>query len=161
MAQCSGSTKKGNQCKRDARGESAFGDQGWFRTGDQAVVEDGAYRILGRSSVYILNTGGEKISALEIEEVLRSCPGVVDCAVVGVPDADWGDRVCAAVVSDSEHPLEVHALRRFARDRLAPYKVPKEVLLVDDLPRNAMGKGGLTLPPVNRSSSWPERYRQW
>jgi malonyl-CoA/methylmalonyl-CoA synthetase len=104
------------------------------------VVEHGAYRILGRSSVDILKTGGEKISALEIEDVLRSYPGVVDCAVVGVPDADWGDRVCAAVVCDSAHPLEADALRRFARDRLAPYKVPKEVLLVDDLPRNAMGK---------------------
>ncbi len=126
------------QCENETR--AAFGDSGWFSTGDQAVVEDGAYRILGRSSVDILKTGGEKISALEIEEVLRSYPGVVDCAVVGVPDADWGDRVCAAVVYDAAHPLEADALREFARDRLAPYKVPKEVLLVDDLPRNAMGK---------------------
>ena len=126
--------------QREDETRAAFGDLGWFSTGDHAVVEDGAYRILGRSSVDILKTGGEKISALEIEDVLRSYPGVVDCAVVGVPDADWGDRVCAAVVCDPAHPLEAEALRGFARDRLAPYKVPKEVLLVDDLPRNAMGK---------------------
>ena len=126
--------------QREDETRAAFGDRGWFSTGDQAVVEQGAYRILGRSSVDILKTGGEKISALEIEDVLRSYPGVVDCAVVGVSDADWGDRVCAAVVCDSAHPLEADALRQFARDRLAPYKVPKEVLLVDDLPRNAMGK---------------------
>jgi len=132
--------------RREQETRAAFSDQGWFNTGDQAVVEDGSYRILGRSSVDILKTGGEKISALEIEDVLRSCAGVLDCAVVGVPDADWGDRVCAAVVCEPAHTLDVSALRSFARDRLAPYKVPKEILLVDALPRNAMGK--VTKPTV-------------
>ena len=116
------------------------------RSGDQAVVEEGAYRILGRRSVDILKTGGEKISALEIEDVLRSHPAVKDCAVVGVPDVVWGDRVCAAVVTDPDASLVDDELRGFAKDRLAPYKVPKEFLLVDDLPRNAMGK--VTKPAV-------------
>ena len=75
----------------------AFVD-GWFRTGDVAVREPDGYRLLGRSSVDILKTGGEKVSALEIEEVYRTHPDVVDCAVVGIPDDEWGDRVCAAVV---------------------------------------------------------------
>lgn len=124
----------------------AFTEDGWFRTGDRAVVEDGAYRILGRSSVDILKTGGEKVSALEIEDVIRSFDGVVDCAVVGVPDPAWGERVCAAVVCAEGARVEPEALIRFAKTRLAPYKVPKDVLLVADLPRNAMGK--VTKPAV-------------
>ena len=124
---------------------AAFDSEGWFRTGDQAVVDGGAYRILGRRSVDILKSGGEKISALEIEDVLRSHPGVRDCAVVGVPDPAWGDRVCAAVVA-AEPTVTAEELRGFAKERLAPYKVPKDFLLVDDLPRNAMGK--VTKPAV-------------
>jgi malonyl-CoA/methylmalonyl-CoA synthetase len=136
--------------RRDATAE-AFTEDGWFRTGDRAQVEAGAFRILGRSSVDILKTGGEKVSALEIEDVLRSHPAVRDCAVVGVPDEDWGDRVCAAVVlqatSDaSDPPPDPQGLRAFLKERLAPYKVPKDVLLLDDLPRNAMGK--VTKPAV-------------
>jgi len=125
---------------------AAFDPEGWFRTGDQAVVEEGAYRILGRRSVDILKSGGEKISALEIEDVLRSHPGVRDCAVVGVPDPAWGDRVCAAVVAAAP-TLTAEELRGFAKERLAPYKVPKDFLLVEDLPRNAMGK--VTKPAVS------------
>jgi len=124
---------------------AAFDPEGWFRTGDQAVVEEGAYRILGRRSVDILKSGGEKISALEIEDVLRSHPSVRDCAVVGVPDPAWGDRVCAAVVAGAP-TLTAEELRGFAKERLAPYKVPKDFLLVEDLPRNAMGK--VTKPAV-------------
>lgn len=124
----------------------SFTADGWFRTGDQAVVEDGAYRILGRSSVDILKTGGEKISALEIEDVLRSHPAVLDCAVVGVPDLVWGDRVCAAVVPRAERTAFAEELRAFAREHLAPYKVPKEITIVADLPRNPMGK--VTKPSV-------------
>jgi malonyl-CoA/methylmalonyl-CoA synthetase len=119
----------------------AFTEEGWFRTGDRAVEEDGAFRILGRMSVDILKTGGEKVSALEIEDALRNHPGVRDVAVVGVPDPDWGERVCGAVVpSRPEAPPDPEDLRRFVKERLAPYKVPKEIRLLEDLPRNAMGK---------------------
>ena len=125
---------------RPAETAEAFTADGWFRTGDQAVFERGAYRILGRASVDILKTGGEKISALEIEEALRGHPDVVDCAVVGVPDPEWGERVCAAIVTRPGAAVTPEELRAFAKKRLAPYKVPKELLLVDDLPHNAMGK---------------------
>ncbi len=124
----------------------AFTEDGWFRTGDLAVVEHGSHRILGRSSVDILKTGGEKISALEIEDVIRSVPGVADCAVVGVPDPEWGERVCAAVVLSGSPRVSERGIREFARSRLAPYKIPKEIVLVRDLPRNAMGK--VTKPAV-------------
>ncbi|NNL29616.1 MAG: AMP-binding protein, partial [Gemmatimonadetes bacterium] len=132
--------------RRPRETAEAFTDDGWFRTGDRAVVEDGAYRILGRSSVDILKTGGEKVSALEIEDVLRSFEGVADCAVVGVSDPAWGDRVCAALVPRRGTDFDVDSLRAFAKDRLAPYKVPKDFLVVADLPRNAMGK--VTKPAV-------------
>jgi malonyl-CoA/methylmalonyl-CoA synthetase len=113
----------------------------WFRTGDVAArVEDGSVRLLGRRSVDILKTGGEKVSALEIEEALREHPEVAEIAVVGLPDAQWGDRVVAAVVARPDSTLTGEALRTWAKGRLAPYKVPREVRLVPELPRNAMGK---------------------
>jgi malonyl-CoA/methylmalonyl-CoA synthetase len=117
----------------------AFRD-GWFRTGDVAVVEDGRYRILGRKSVDIIKTGGYKVSALEIEEILREHPDVAECAVVGVADEEWGERVCAAVVARPGCTLDSGALTEWARDRLATYKVPSRVAVVAGLPRNAMGK---------------------
>src|SRR5690606_10945061 len=73
--------------------------EGWFRTGDLSVVEDGRHRILGRLSVDIVKTGGEKVSALEVEEVLREHPAIADCAAVGLPDPEWGERLAAAAVA--------------------------------------------------------------
>ncbi|MGE0160285.1 MAG: acyl-CoA synthetase [Gemmatimonadales bacterium] len=135
-----GATVFGGYWGRPADTAGAFTADGWFRTGDLAVVADGAYRILGRSSVDILKSGGEKISALEIEDVLRSHAGIADCAVVGVADPRWGERVCAAVVPRPATEVSEAELRTFVKSRLAPYKVPKHFLLVSDLPRNAMGK---------------------
>ena len=113
---------------------------GWFRTGDVAVVEDGAYRMLGRASVDIIKTGGYKISALEVEEVLRTHPAIAECAVVGVDDAEWGERVCAAVELAPGSSLTLPDLRAWAKERLAPYKVPRALSVVQALPRNALGK---------------------
>jgi malonyl-CoA/methylmalonyl-CoA synthetase len=113
---------------------------GWFRTGDVAVVENGYYRILGRRSVDIIKTGGYKVSALEIEEVLRTHPLIGECAVVGVADEQWGERVCAAVETPEESGLTLQALQEWAREHLAPYKLPRDIRRVDSLPRNAMGK---------------------
>jgi len=112
---------------------------GWFLTGDVAVRERGAFRILGRASVDILKSGGYKLSALEIEDALRLHPAVRDVAVVGLPDEEWGERVAAAVVAEGEAP-SLAALRDWARNHLAPYKIPTRLLVVPDLPRNAMGK---------------------
>lgn len=113
---------------------------GWFRTGDVAVLENASYRILGRRSVDIIKTGGFKVSALEIEETLREHPDVAECAVVGVADPEWGERVCAAVVARPSCAIVADALRDWARERLASYKVPSRVVVVAELPRNAMGK---------------------
>ena len=122
---------------------AAFAD-GWFLTGDEAVLEDGYYRLLGRRSVDILKSGGYKISAVEIEELLRSHPAVRDCAVVGIPDEEWGERIAAAVVPEPAAPPRSDSLPErldpWVRERLARYKVPRAWLCVADLPRNAMGK---------------------
>jgi malonyl-CoA/methylmalonyl-CoA synthetase len=117
----------------------AFRD-GWFRTGDVAVLEDGAYRLLGRTSTDIIKTGGYKVSALEIEDAVREHPAVADCAVVGAPDEEWGQRVRAFVELRPDAALTLEELRACLRERLAPYKLPRDLRVVDALPRNAMGK---------------------
>ena len=118
---------------------NAFRD-GWFRTGDTAVVENGVYRILGRTNIDILKTGGHKVSALEIEEALREHPAVAECAVVGVPDPEWGERVAAAVVLNDGSALDLPSLRAWAKELLAAHKLPSRLLVLEMLPRNAMGK---------------------
>ena len=122
----------------DATAES-FVD-GWFRTGDVVVRDDGGYRLLGRSSVDIIKTGGEKVSALEIEEVYRTHPGIADCAVVGLEDLEWGQRVALAVVAAPGATLDGDGLRTWGKALLAAAKVPSRFVFVDDLPRNTLGK---------------------
>ena len=140
--------------KPEATGEAFRG--GWFRTGDLAVVEDGRYRILGRMSTDILKTGGHKVSALEIEETLREHPAIAECAVVGIPDPEWGERIAAAVVLHEGAELEVEGLRSWAKQRLATYKIPTRLQVVNALPRNAMGK--VTKPAVAELfKTMPER----
>jgi len=139
--------------RRQQETEKAFLD-GWFLTGDSAVVEDGYYRILGRNSVDIIKTGGYKVSALEIEETLRTHPDIKECAVVGIADNVWGERVATAVVLKGDHVMSLSELREWAKSRIASYKVPKELLLVEDLPRNAMGK--VTKPDVKTLFSGSE-----
>jgi malonyl-CoA/methylmalonyl-CoA synthetase len=126
----------------DATAE-AFID-GWFRTGDVAVHEPEGYRMLGRLSVDIIKSGGEKVSALEVEEVFRTHPEVADCAVVGIDDSEWGERVCIAIVSNPGAEGDAAALREWGKQRLAPAKVPARYAFVDTLPRNTLGK---TLKP--------------
>jgi malonyl-CoA/methylmalonyl-CoA synthetase len=119
------------------------GGDRWFKTGDTVSFDaDGYLRILGRTSVDILKSGGYKISALEIEEALREHPAVAEAAVVGVPDPAWGDRIVACVVAREgcDAQCTEDAIRAFAKERIAPYKVPKQVVRMEDLPRNALGK---------------------
>jgi malonyl-CoA/methylmalonyl-CoA synthetase len=113
---------------------------GWFRTGDTALIEDGNYRILGRTSIDILKTGGHKVSTLEIEETLRQHNAIAECAVVGVPDPEWGERIAAAVVLNSNTDLDLQSLRTWARELIAAHKLPTRLLVLEALPRNAMGK---------------------
>ena len=99
-------------------------------------------------SIDIIKSGGYKLSALEIEAVLLDHPAVAECAVVGLPDATWGEAVAAAVVPRAGGTLDEEELRRFCRERLSPYKMPRRWLAVASLPRNHMGK--VTKPAVVR-----------
>jgi fatty-acyl-CoA synthase len=113
--------------------------RGWHRTGDLAVVDDEGYvTLVGRSKeLYI--SGGENVYPAEVERVLEEHPDVAEAAVVGVPDPEWGERGRAYVVP-ARGPLDTDALLAWARERLAGYKLPKEVIVVDELPRTASGK---------------------
>lgn len=117
--------------------DDAFVD-GWMDTGDVVVKEEKGYRMVGRASTDIINTGGYKVSAVEIEDVVRECPGVDDCSVVGIPHHALEEYILAAVVSKkSEIARQV---LEFTKDRLPRYKVPRRVEVVDDFPRNVLGK---------------------
>ena len=117
-----------------------FESDGWFRTGDMAVLEQGYYRIMGRLSVDIIKSGGYKLSALEIEAALLEHPLISECAVVGMPDDTWGEAVSAVVVLQANTTLTLPALRDWCKSRLSVYKVPQRLAVVTSLPRNAMGK---------------------
>ncbi|MEZ5178979.1 MAG: AMP-binding protein [Acidimicrobiales bacterium] len=122
----------------DANAE-AFVD-GWFASGDVGSFDgDGYLRIVGRRKELIIS-GGYNVYPREVEDVLRSHPAVVDAAVVGVADPRWGEAVVAFVEGDGAGAQEVAAVLAHAAERLAPYKRPKRLHLVDALPRNALGK---------------------
>ena len=113
---------------------------GWFCTGDVAVLEDHYYRIMGRSSVDIIKTGGYKLSALEIEGVLLTHDDIAEVAVIGVADDTWGEAVTAFIAVKAGTTLEYEALKEWCDGKMSSYKIPKSLVLIDALPRNAMGK---------------------
>ena len=114
--------------------------EGWFCTGDIGVLEAGYYRIMGRSSIDIIKSGGYKLSALEIENKLLDHPAIAEVAVLGIEDRTWGEAVAAVVVLKSGGELTLAALKDWCDGKLSAYKIPKKLLLQDSLPRNAMGK---------------------
>ena len=124
----------------EATAES-FDADGWFRTGDLGEHDaDGYLRITGRARELIIS-GGFNVYPREVEEVLASHPGVAEVAVLGLPDADFGEQVVAVVVPSAGAPApEVQALVDWCKDRLASFKKPRRVVFVDTLPRNALGK---------------------
>lgn len=125
----------------DATAE-AFTPDGFFRTGDVATRDDdGYFRIVGRKSVDVIKSGGFKLSAREIEEVLEAHADVAEAAVIGTPDPEWGEAICAAVVlRETANAAVVQDLTGWVGERLAAYKRPRRVVAVPALPRNALGK---------------------
>tara|TARA_A100001011_G_scaffold277723_1_gene287449 strand:- start:1831 stop:3327 length:1497 start_codon:yes stop_codon:yes gene_type:complete len=118
---------------------AAFTPDGWFKTGDIAVFENGAYRILGRNSVDIIKSGGYKISALEIEEILRTHSDIKECGVVGIPDEEWGEIIGASLVLKVAS-IDFEKIKTWLKKHLPAYKIPKRFIIQEDLPRNIMGK---------------------
>ncbi|MGQ0624463.1 MAG: acyl-CoA synthetase [Sporichthyaceae bacterium] len=117
---------------------ACFTEDRWFRTGDVAAIDDGGWhRILGRSSVDLIKSGGYRIGAGEIEVALLAHPAVHEAAVVGEPDDDLGQRIVAYVVADDVRADELMA---FVAEGLAAHKRPRRIEFRDELPRNALGK---------------------
>ncbi|XP_067127571.1 malonate--CoA ligase ACSF3, mitochondrial-like [Centruroides vittatus] len=120
--------------------KKTFTSDGWFKTGDTSVYKDGAYRILGRTSVDIIKSGGYKISALDIESHLLTHPNIKECAVLGLPDITWGEKVAAVLVTENGEEINTYDLKEWCKDKLPTYLIPSEVRCVPEIQRNAMGK---------------------
>ena len=118
----------------------AFTADGYFRTGDVGLLlMNGYLRLVGRAKDLVI-TGGLNVYPKEVEEKIDALPGVVESAVIGVPDADFGEAVTAVVVGADGHGLTESGVITSLKGEIASFKVPKRVYFVDDLPRNAMGK---------------------
>jgi malonyl-CoA/methylmalonyl-CoA synthetase len=123
----------------DATAE-AFNADGWFKTGDLGwCSEDGYYTITGRARELIIS-GGYNVYPREVEDVLAAHPAIAEVAVVGMPDPDLGEQVAAVVVPKEGHTPSAADIIAFCREQLASYKKPRQVVFVDALPRNALGK---------------------
>jgi malonyl-CoA/methylmalonyl-CoA synthetase len=123
-----------------------FTKDGWFKTGDTAQFEptnlqNGSFKILGRTSVDIIKSGGYKIGALDIERVLLEHSNIKDVAICGVEDLKYGQKVAAVIVLDDKNTnLELNDLRDWAKNKMPHYSMPTIMKIMDELPRNAMGK---------------------
>ena len=126
--------------RRPELAATEFTSDGWFRTGDLGCFDaEGYLCLVGRAKDLVIS-GGLNVYPKEVEDVVDAIDGVLESAVIGVPDADFGEVVVAVVVADPGVALAAEAVRTAARQRLASYKVPKRVEIVDALPRNTMGK---------------------
>ncbi|MGH3414264.1 MAG: acyl-CoA synthetase [Marmoricola sp.] len=134
-----GATMFSGYLDRPEANRTAWTDDGWFRTGDVAVIgPDGAHRIVGRESTDLIKSGGYRVGAGEVESVLLGHPAVTACAVVGEPHDDLGQRIVAYVVPGE--PVAAEELTAYVAEQLSFHKRPREVRFVTDLPRNEMGK---------------------
>jgi long-chain acyl-CoA synthetase len=113
---------------------------GWLHTGDLGRLDERGYLTLVDRSKDLIISGGSNIYPREVEEVLLLHPAIKEVAVVGVPDADWGESVVAAVVKKEGHIPDVQELDLFCLEHIARFKRPKRYVFVDELPKNATGK---------------------
>ena len=122
---------------------------GWFKSGDVAILEKGYFKILGRDSVDIIKSGSHKISALEIENTLLKHPSIKECAVVGIEDKKWGEIVAVSITIGEKEDLSLEDLQIWSSDFLSDYKIPRKMNIVSKLPINTMGK--INKPEVKKS----------
>ena len=125
---------------KDERATAEAFRGGWYHTGDLGVMHPDGYIQLKDRAKDIIISGGENISSIEVEQALYSHPGVLDVAVIGVPDEKWGERPVAYVVRSSASGVTEEELRAHAAERLARFKVPDSIRFPEALPRTATGK---------------------
>jgi acyl-CoA synthetase (AMP-forming)/AMP-acid ligase II len=124
----------------NADANTAAFQHGWFHSGDVGYLDEEGVLWFTDRLKDIVKTGGENVSSVEVERVLLAYAGIADCAVVGLPDERWGEAVTAFVVSSGGAAMDVDALRAHAKERLAGYKMPKQFIFVDALPKTSTGK---------------------
>ena len=125
---------------QDPVASAEAGRHGWHHTGDIGYLDDSSYLYIVDRAKDMIITGGFNVYSAEVEQVLMAHPGVLDCAVVGLPDDKWGERVTAVVQAHPGHQVPGDDLRAFARERLGGVKAPKQVEVWPDLPRSRVGK---------------------
>jgi long-chain acyl-CoA synthetase len=119
---------------------AAFWEGEWLRSGDIGVFDDSGYLYIVDRLKDMVITGGENVYPREVEEVLYQHPAVEECAVIGLPDPQWGERVVAFIVLRSGKTVDREELKSFLKTRLSPFKVPKEYIVVPELPKSPAGK---------------------
>lgn len=119
---------------------SEFIEVDWFKTGDTALYDRGVFKIDGRTSVDIIKSGGYKISALDVENCLIEHADIKDCAVIGLPDEKWGQKIVSLVVVAKGKKLNQSDIDTWASAKLPKYSIPKQIIEMDEIPRNPMGK---------------------
>jgi fatty-acyl-CoA synthase len=119
---------------------AAIDDEGWFHTGDVGYLDEDGFLFIADRLKDMVISGGENVYPAEVESVLYEHPAVAEIAVIGVPDAQWGEAVVAVAALREGAVLDLEALRSFADDRLARYKLPRRLEVVTALPRNPAGK---------------------
>jgi len=125
--------------RKSAETRAAF-DNGWFKTGDLGKIDSDGYYYLTDRIKHIIITGGENVSAKEVERVINGFKGVIESTVVGIPDEKWGERVAAAVTVEADADLKRSDILSVCRENLHAWKCPKEIVFVNEIPRNTMGK---------------------
>ena len=129
---------KGYWNQEEATAEALRG--GWLYTGDLGYFDDDGYIFLSGRAKDFIKRGGEMVSPEEVEQVLHSHPDIDEAAIIGVPDLDWGERVRAIVVEKPGCTVDESEVIEFCRAKLSSFKKPESVVVVDELPRNPLGK---------------------
>jgi long-chain acyl-CoA synthetase len=119
---------------------AAFWGDGWFRSGDVGHLDKESYVFIVDRIKDLIISGGENVYPREVEELLYARPEVAQCAVIGLPDKEWGERVAAFIVPKPGQRIVPDELKAFLKVRLSPFKVPKEYIVVTDLPKSPAGK---------------------
>ncbi|HVA61052.1 MAG TPA: AMP-dependent synthetase, partial [Mycobacteriales bacterium] len=130
---------------------------GWFHTGDGGLLDDENYLTISDRKKDVIITGGENVSSIEVEDCLYQLDGIAECAVIGIPDAKWGETIKAVVVTSAGSRLDAAAVIAHCKQRLAGYKAPTSVDFVDAIPRTATGK---VQKYKLREPYWRDRNRQ-
>jgi long-chain acyl-CoA synthetase len=120
--------------------KDAFWDGGWLRSGDIGRMDERDYVYIVDRLKDLIITGGENVYPREVEEALYCHPDVGECAVIGLPDREWGERIAAYIIPKSGKGIDADELKHFLKTRLAPFKVPKEYVMVSNLPKSPGGK---------------------